>query len=87
MAEIPALHELSERGREIVLAYVEAVGPAFIEMGRRQAEDEWRGRMEVSAAIARQIAERGPADALEMRRGRPERAERHRQLMRERGIA
>ncbi|MBO1751716.1 hypothetical protein J4G33_07870 [Actinotalea sp. BY-33] len=69
------------------MAHIEAVGPAFIEMGRRQLEEEWRGRLEVSQAIARQIAQHGPLDELEDRRGRPERAAAHRRLMAERGVA
>ena len=55
--------------------------------GRQQAEDEQRGRGAVSAAIAQQVARMGPADELEERRGRPERAARLRQIMADRGIA
>ena len=55
--------------------------------GRQQLEDEWKGRLEVSAAIASAIARMGPADELEERRGRPERAARLRQIMADRGIA
>lgn len=57
-----------------------------IERGRQQLEDEWRGTHEVSAAIARQIAEQGPYADLCERRGDYEAAERHRQLVRKRGI-
>ena len=58
-----------------------------IEHGRQQLEDEWRGTHEVSAAIARQIAEHGSYAELCERRGEPERAERQRQIVRERRIA
>jgi len=54
--------------------------------GREQLEAEWHARAEVSAAIAQQIARMGPADELEERRGRPERAARLRQIMADRGI-
>lgn len=57
-----------------------------IERGRQQLEDEWRHSHEISAAVARQIAEQGSYADLCERRGEPERAERHRSLMRERGI-
>lgn len=57
-----------------------------INAGRQQVEDEWHGRMAVSAAIARQIAEAGPLDELEELRGRPARAAAHRRLMVERGV-
>lgn len=84
--DIPALHELSDRGREIVLAYIEAVGPAYIELGRRQVEDEWRGRLEVSKAIARQIAQAGPYDERARRRGEHQRADAHVATLRARGV-
>lgn len=58
-----------------------------IEHGRKQLEDEWRGTHEVSAAIARMIAERGSYADLCERRGEPERAAEHRRTIRERGIA
>lgn len=57
-----------------------------IAAGRQQLEDEWRGLMEVSAAVARQVAEAGPFDELERYRGRPDRAERHVALLRSRGV-
>lgn len=37
--------------------------------GRELCEDEWRGTMAVSAAVARQVAEAGPAANLFDRRG------------------
>ena len=55
--------------------------------GRQQLEDEWKGRLEVSAAIAAQVSRMGPADELEERRGRPERAAAARALWADRGIA
>lgn len=54
--------------------------------GRQLEVDEQRGRGAVSAAIAAQVARMGPADELEERRGRPERAARLRQIMADRGI-
>jgi hypothetical protein len=56
------------------------------EQARLAVEEEWRGRMAVSAAIARQIANAGPYADLCERRGEPERAEAQRQLLAERGI-
>ena len=55
-------------------------------IGYQRAHDEWHARAEVSAAIAQQVARMGPADELEIRRGRPERAARLRQIMADRGI-
>lgn len=69
------------------LAWYEAGLEHGIALGRQQVEDEWRGRMEVSAAIARQIAARGSYAELCERRGEPERAARQRALLAERGIA
>jgi hypothetical protein len=57
------------------------------ERGRRQLEDEWRGAYEVSAEVARFIAQHGSYAELCERRGEPERAERQRQIVRERGIS
>jgi len=57
-----------------------------IEAGRRQLEDEWRGTYEVSAAVARQVAQRGSFDELAERRGQPERAARQRAILAERGV-
>lgn len=58
-----------------------------IDHGRQQLEDEWRGTHEISAAIARQIAEQGSYADLAERRGQLDRAERQRRIVRERGIA
>ena len=77
------------RGREDVL-HIPSYEYGFqhgIERGRQQLEDEWRHSHEVSAAIARQIAEHGPYADLCERRGEPDRAELQRQIVRERGIA
>jgi hypothetical protein len=89
--DIPAPHELSARGWEIASAYLETGIVIGIGMGRQQLEDEWRGRMEVSAAIARQIATAGPWDELADRRaaagtGRPDQGALQRQILRDRGI-
>lgn len=58
-----------------------------IAIGRQQAEDEWRGRMEVSAAIARLVAARPTYADLCDRRGEPDRAARQREILRDRGVA
>lgn len=58
-----------------------------VDHGRQQLEDEWRGTHEISAAIARQIAEQGSYADLAERRGELDRAERQRRIVRERGIA
>jgi hypothetical protein len=58
-----------------------------IERGRQQLEDEWAGAYEVSAQVARFIAQHGSYADLCDRRGDHEAAERHRALVRKRGIA
>jgi hypothetical protein len=58
-----------------------------IEHGRQQLEDEWRGAMEVSASVARFVAQNGSYADLCERRGETERAERQRRIVRERGIS
>jgi hypothetical protein len=60
---------------------------AGIAMGRKGLEDEWRGRQEVSAAIARQIATSGPYADLADKRGQHDRAERQRAILRARGVS
>jgi len=81
----PTLDELPPRGRQIVLSYVESVYAAGIAAGRQQVEDEQRGRGVVSAAIAQMIAGTPPYAELADRRGQPERAERQRAILAERG--
>jgi hypothetical protein len=85
--DIPTLDELSPRGRDIASAYMESGVVVGISMGRQQIEDEQRGRMEVSAAIARQIATSGPWDVLAGLRGDHVRADAQRAILRDRGIA
>lgn len=76
-----ALDEMAD-----ALGWYEAGVLHGIEMGRRQVEDEWRGRQAVSAAIARQIASAGPYAGLCEQRGEPERAQAQRDLLRRRGV-
>lgn len=57
-----------------------------LEDGRRQLEDEWRGRHEVSAAVARMIAGATPYADLCEQRGEYGRAEQQRALLRDRGV-
>ena len=88
---LPTVHALSGAGTHDALSreFVDGFEYGYqygIAAGRQQAEDEQRGRGAVSAAIAAQVARMGPADELEERRGRPERAARLRQIMAERGI-
>jgi len=83
---IPTLAAMTPHARVIALAYFEAGRAEGIEAGRRQLEDEWRGTYEVSAAVARQVAQRGPFDELAERRGQPERAARQRAILAERGV-
>jgi hypothetical protein len=71
-------------------AYLDAYAVGYLDgldAGRRELENEWRGLMGVSAAVARLIAEAGPYADLADRRGDHERAARHRALLAERGIA
>jgi hypothetical protein len=58
-----------------------------IERGRQQVEDEWRGRMEAGAAVARVVAQAGPYAERAALRGQPERAARQRAILTERGIS
>ena len=83
---IPTLAAMTPHARVIALAYFEAGRAEGIEAGRRQLEDEWRGTYEVSAAVARQVAQRGSFDELAERRGQPERAARQRAILAERGV-
>ena len=82
--------DLARVSPQMRAAYLEAYSLGYrdgIDRGRQQLEDEWRGRMEVSASIARQIAAAGPYDELEERRGRPDRADAHRRHLAERGVS
>ncbi|OIQ84052.1 hypothetical protein GALL_341320 [mine drainage metagenome] len=83
---IPAPHELSDRGWEIASAYFEQGLVEGIARGRQQAEDEWRGVMTAGAAVARMVASAGPYDQLADRRGQHDRATAARALLAERGI-
>lgn len=69
------------------MAWFEAGLVEGIEIGRRQLEDEWRGTMQAGAEVARRVASAGPYAALCDRRGEPERAERQRHILAERGVA
>jgi hypothetical protein len=84
--EVPLLHRMSPRARAIALEYYAYGFTHGVSAGRRGLEEEWTGRQEVSAAIARQMAKAGPLDALFEARGEPERAARHRALLAERGV-
>jgi hypothetical protein len=86
LVPVPPLESISPRARDVCLAWYQAGLEDGVRLGRRQVEDEWRGAMTVSAAIARQVAAREPFAVLADRRGQPERAERQRALLRERGV-
>lgn len=81
------LARMTPEARALWLSAYEVGYGQGIDAGRRQLEAEWRGSMEVSAAIARQVAASVPFDELAERRGQPARAERQRDLLRERGVA
>ena len=69
--------------------FIDGFGRGFedgIAAGRQLAEDEQRGRSEISAAIANQIARLGSFADLCEARGELERAARSRQLLADRGI-
>lgn len=83
---IPGLHEMNARGREIASAFYEAGYVAGVAAGRDELEQEWTDQHAVAAAIARQMAQRGPYSELADRRGHSERAERQRMILAERGI-
>lgn len=82
----PTLVELNAKGQAIVLEYYEAGVVAGIAEGRRQVEAEvaaqWRHAYESSQMIARTPS----YVELAERRGEPERADRQRQILQERGI-
>lgn len=83
---VPLLTDMTPAARAVALAYYEAGVVTGVQMGRQQAEDEHRGLSEVSAAIARQVADLGPFADLCDRRGEPERAARQRALLAARGV-
>lgn len=58
-----------------------------IDAGRQQADDEWRGRQEISVAIARMISQSTPYADLCDRRGEHDRARAQRTLLRDRGVS
>lgn len=87
LTPVPPLESMHPQARAICLAWFQAGVEEGVRLGRQQSEDEWRGAMEVSAAIARQVAAREPFAVMADRRGQPERAERQRALLRERGVA
>ena len=86
LVPLPPLESMSPRAREVCLAWYQAGVEDGVRIGRQQVEDEWRGAMTVSAAIARQVASREPYADLAERRGQHDRAERQRALLRERGV-
>ena len=83
---VPSLAELSPSATELALAYYEAGLEHGYQLGYRQAEADYD---EAGAAFARLVrrAAAGPQyDELCDRRGEPARAERQRDLLRERGL-
>ena len=84
--DVPSLTDMTPAAQEVALAYYESGVLAGIGIGRQQAEDEHRGLWEVSAAIARQVAQNGSYSDLAERRGQPERAVRQRSLLAARGV-
>lgn len=86
MDSVPPLAAMSDRAASICLAWYQQGLEQGIAMGREQVENEWRGRMEVSAAVARQMADRPTYADLADRRGERDRAERQRTLLWARGV-
>lgn len=82
--------DLAKASPDTRAAFLEVYEIGFLDgvsAGRRELEAEWRGRMEVSAAIARFIATQPSYAELAERRGQPERAARQRQILAERGVS
>jgi len=86
LVPVPPLESMPANARAVCLAWYQAGVEEGVRMGRQQVEDEWHGSLEVSAAIARQVAAQEPYSVLAKRRGQPERAARQRALLRERGV-
>ncbi|RYV52054.1 hypothetical protein [Pengzhenrongella frigida] len=78
--EIPALHEISPWGRQIVLAHIESERASAlalgIAIGRQEVYDAWHQTAVVSAAVAQMIANTPSYAELCRRRGEPELAAR-----------
>lgn len=86
-ATVPALHELSARGRTVALAYFEAGLVEGIAEGRRQVEDELAAEWAaLRAEVLPRLRASEPYATLAERRGQPERAERQRSALRARGV-
>lgn len=86
-ADIPPLHTISPRGREIIAAYLEPEIAYAFERGWQACEDHYGRLHTVSADVARTVADRGSFADLAERRGQHDRATRQRAVLRERGIA
>ena len=84
---IPTLNEMSARGREIAGAYYESGYVAGVVAGCQQMFDAWRATAERSAAVAAVIANAPSFAELCNLRGEPERAERQRATLVDRGVA
>lgn len=86
-ADIPLLSQMNPRGQRIATAYYESGVTAGIEMGRRLAEEEMAALWRQAHAVVQHAARQPTYADLCERRGEPQRAERHRQLLRARGLA
>lgn len=85
--QIPTLAELSPWGQTIVMAYVESAFGAGVAEGRRQERAEVAATWANAYANSQMIARTPRYADLAEKRNEPERAERQRQILRERGIA
>lgn len=85
-ADVPSLAAMNAHATKVALAYYEAGLEHGIELGRAQAEAEMDERWRPAYEIVQAAARREPYAELCERRGEPERAERQRRLLRERGI-
>lgn len=84
--EIPTLVELSAWGEVCALAYYSSGFAAGLAEGRREAEVEATARWAGMRAHVRMIAATPSYADLAERRGEPDRADRQRAILRERGI-
>lgn len=85
--QIPTMTELSEWGRTVATAYYEAGYVAGYARGREAENESIAALQRHAAATVRAVAKAGPYADLAERRGEPERAERQRAILAERGIA
>ena len=84
--DVPSLGEVAPDAQRLALAYYEAGLDHGFQLGYRAAEADHEAAWAAFAVLARRAATAQPYDELCQQRGESERGERHRRLMRERGV-